>query len=149
MVNKGFTLLEILIVVGILVMAMGLSLPFFSSFQTGTDLRTNNDFLAQSLRLAQIRAITGYQGSNWGIYLDDSQKKFIVYAGLNYASRVDGLDLETSYGQAFSLSADFGEEINFSIFSGLPSVNGTTTFAGPNDDFRYNTINDLGLISIK
>lgn len=130
-------------------MAMALSLPFFSSFQIGNDLRTNNDFFAQSLRLAQVRAISGYQNLSWGVFINDSQKKFTVYAGENYASRLSEFDLETSYAQPFSLSANFGNEINFAIFSGLPSVNGTTTLAGPNGDFRYNTINSLGLISIK
>ena len=142
-------MLELIVVVGILIMATALSLPFFSSFQVDNTVRTNSDFLAQSLRLAQIRAMAGYQGLDWGVYFDNTAKKFIVYAGSDYANRTTDLDLETSFDAVFNLSTDFGNEINFAIYSGLPSVNGTTTFSGSTEVTRYNTINSLGLISAK
>jgi prepilin-type N-terminal cleavage/methylation domain-containing protein len=143
---KGFTLVELIIVLGIIILVSAMSLPFVSTFQVTSDLRTYNDGLAQAMRTAQFRAIDGYQGTNWGVYLDNAGKKYVIYSGNNYAARVTDSDLETGFNSAFSLTANFGNDINFTIYNGLPSVNGTTTFTGTTDVTRYVTISSLGLI---
>lgn len=145
---KGFTLLELLIVIGILIIASALSLPFFSSFQSQKDLASYNTFFAQTMRSAQTNAINGFHGSSWGVYIDDVNKQFVLYCGSNYASRQTDLDLATNYNSSFTLTSNFGNEINFSLYSGLPLVNGTTTMSDLTSlQNKFNTISPLGLIS--
>lgn len=145
---RGFTLIELIIVLGILAAVAVLSLPFVQSFQVSSDLYTYVDTINRTLQRAQQQAIAGQESSSWGVYFDNPNKKFILFKGDNYASRDPDYDQETKYPAVFSISTDFGDEINFSLYSGSPSVVGTTTIISSNNETKYIVIKDSGLIQI-
>ncbi|HOY56349.1 MAG TPA: hypothetical protein PLH37_02920 [bacterium] len=79
MINKeknkstGFTALELMVVVGIMVMLLVITLPNFSDFNTNQTVDTEADKLFSVLRQTQIWALTGQTVSgvhyNYGLHL--------------------------------------------------------------------------------
>ena len=69
--SAGFTIVEILIILGVLAIVATLSLPFIQSFQVSSDLTTYSEQLTQTLRRAQQKAMAGQNNSAWGVYFNN------------------------------------------------------------------------------
>jgi prepilin-type N-terminal cleavage/methylation domain-containing protein len=63
--RKGVTLIELLIVVGIIAVATGASLVGYNRFQENQSLRAAAYRLVSDLRLAQQKALAGEKPSGW------------------------------------------------------------------------------------
>lgn len=145
---RGFTLIELIIILGILALTSVLAIPFIQSFQVSSDLLTHTQNLTQTLRRARQQAIFGQNNSNWGVYFDNSGKSFILFKGENFTSRDQDYDQKIDYPAIFNVNPDFGNEIYFSLYTGQPSVNGTVTISSPNNASKDIIINNSGLIEI-
>jgi len=143
---KGFTIIELTLVIAIFIIIAGLSLPFLQSFQTSTDLNTYTQTLTQTLRRAQQKAWFGQNNAGWGVFFDNSQKKFILFSGANYAGRNPDFDEINDYPEIFQITPDFGNEINFAIYSGQPQMVGQITISSPNNETKIIMINSLGIV---
>ncbi|MBI3290827.1 prepilin-type N-terminal cleavage/methylation domain-containing protein [Candidatus Falkowbacteria bacterium] len=146
---RGFTLLELLIVIAILSIIGALSIPFIQIFQTSTDLYTHAYSISKTLQRAQQQALAGKNSSSWGVFFDDPSKRLIMFSGENFASRDQTYDLAINYPPSFVLSTDFGDEVYFAVYSGLPSVGGTITVANSNNQSQTVSVGDFGLIQIE
>ena len=144
---RGFTLVELLIVIAILGIVGGLSVPFIQSFQVSSDLATHSNTIARTLRRAQMQAITGLDSQSWGVYFDSAGKKLILFQGDDFATRDQSLDQQLDYSESFSVSTDFSDEIYFVIYSGSPSVSGVVIVASLNDSKNI-SIDSFGLIQV-
>lgn len=121
---KGFTLIELLVVLGILIVVAGLSVPFFQSFQTSSDLYTNANSVMQTLRRAQQQALIGKHSDDWGVYFDSANSSLVIFKGNDYISRDLEYDISFEYSPAFDITTDFGDQIYFTVYSGMPSSEG-------------------------
>ena len=148
MKNKGFTILELLLVLSLIAIISAVTFPFFLSSQTSTNLRTHAQTIKQALRIAEQKAISGQEASEWGVYFDDQNKKYILYKGISYSSRDSNFDREYEYPEALTVSTDFGDNIYFNLNSGIPSTNGTTTISSYNDEMFNVVITSFGLIQL-
>ncbi|MEK7548914.1 MAG: prepilin-type N-terminal cleavage/methylation domain-containing protein [Patescibacteria group bacterium] len=121
MTNKGFTFIEIIIAVAILVLIFGLGgnmgLNFYRQYlreQSKSDLTT-------ILKKARSRAMADINQSNHGVYVGENQ--YILFQGSSYLSRT------TEYDQAFDkasgISASGLDEIVFERFRGNSSASST------------------------
>ncbi|RJR31595.1 prepilin-type N-terminal cleavage/methylation domain-containing protein [Candidatus Parcubacteria bacterium] len=144
---KGFTLIELIIVIVIIMILGALSVPFFQFFQASSELYTLTDEVTRTLRNAQISAVTGQNDSNWGVYFNDTEKKFVLFRGDSYLNRDSGYDLVFDFQEIFTVENDFGNEVVFSKYQGLPSVTGTLTLRSRNSQMHQVIINGLGLIN--
>ena len=144
----GFTLIELALVLGIFAAVAVLSMPFLQSFKVSSDLYSYVNDVNATIRRAQQQAVAGLNNSSWGVHFDNSGKKIILFKGESYATRDQPYDQETSYPEVFNISSSFGQEIYFSLHSGRPSVNGTVTLTGPNNEAKTINISDFGLIQI-
>lgn len=145
---RGFTLIELILVIAIISIVATLSVPFIQIFQTSSDFYTHVDTITKTLRKARHLAVTGKNGSDWGVYFDNIEKKIILFKGNNFAARDTNYDLEEKYADIFSVNADFGNEIYFALYSGLPSAYGTVTASTiVNNDIKYINIQSFGLIN--
>lgn len=144
---KGFTLIELIIVIFIIMILGALSVPFFQSFQVSSELYTLTDEVTRTLRNARVSAAAGQNSSKWGVKFDDSNKKFTLYKGNDFNTRDLDYDLVFNYKTIFSISTDFtNDEINFDQYTALPSTQGTITLTSQNNQTHQITINSIGVI---
>lgn len=91
---KGFTLVEILIVIVILAILIVIAIPTFRSFRVETDLNNSIDQVINTLRRAQSKTLASEEANQWGVYFSTSSlpHQYILFQGENYASRVTSSD---------------------------------------------------------
>ncbi|MBU1164648.1 prepilin-type N-terminal cleavage/methylation domain-containing protein [Patescibacteria group bacterium] len=146
---RGFTLIELIIVVAIIMLLGALSVPFFQSFQVSSGLYTFTDEVSRIVRYAQVSAINGQNNDDWGVYFNESNKEYTIYKGSNYALRDTNFDLVFEYREIFSISTDFvNDEIIFSQYQGLPQSSGTITITSVNNNTYQIDISNIGLINV-
>lgn len=88
--NKGFTLVEILLVVSIIAILSAFLIPGFSNYTKSQNVRQGMEILKSDLRTAQNKALTGVNSvSNgadyWGIKIpsDDASNYQFFYSTVN------------------------------------------------------------------
>lgn len=88
--NKGFTLVEILLVVSIIAVLSGFLIPGFSNYTESQSIKQGLEILKSDLRTAQNKALTGVEsvtaGANyWGIRIgsDNASNYEFFYSSSN------------------------------------------------------------------
>lgn len=116
---KGFTLIEILSFIGILVLIFSISIPISLNFYKSYILQSITETILNSLKKARQDAIFGYYDSDFGVYFDNIQKKFIVFKGTSFSSRDQSFDLIYDVPSFIEFSGL--SEIVFRKITGAPS----------------------------
>lgn len=141
--QKGFTLLEVLLVVALIAGLAGLSVPVYNTFYTGNELDTAGSITIQSIRRAQVLTLSGKEDANWGVKLEEG--KITVFKGDSFVAR------DNSFDEVFDVSniVDFSgiEEIVFNKVDGRPNSSGTIDMSTQSGQNINLTINQLGSIS--
>lgn len=78
----GFTIIELLVAVGVLVLAAGLVLPNFNFFQRQSSLDMASQEIIGALRLAQNKALASEGNSPFGIYFEAD--RYTLFKGTTY-----------------------------------------------------------------
>jgi prepilin-type N-terminal cleavage/methylation domain-containing protein len=140
--KKGFTLIELSLVVAIMSVVAGLSVPIYQSFQVKNSLDVTTNIIVQELRRAQTLAQSASEDSNWGV--NASSGNIILFKGGDFSSR------DTSFDETFDVSTAVSfsgvTEIIFSKIYGEPQPNGTITLTAANNDSKSIVINSKGMI---
>ncbi len=95
--SKGFTLIELIVVTGIIVLITALTLPNYKAGERQFALQRSAHKLSQDLRRAQQLAISaeefeGQVPSGYGIYLNKNQPtQYILFVDLNSDGQYSGL----------------------------------------------------------
>jgi prepilin-type N-terminal cleavage/methylation domain-containing protein len=157
--KSGFTLVEMLIVVGIGVMMAVVAISLYGTLQVSSQLNENAAQIIQALRTARERSIAGLNNKPYGVNLiinPNGADSYILYQGTSYTSRIQTYDQTQVLDSALSLSISGliqggnNVDINFSLYSGTPnnptSGIGTITLTHSSQGSRSITINTLGTI---
>src|SRR6266702_78805 len=140
--ERGFTLIEMVLSVGIVTLLAGLSLPVYLSFQSGNDLTTTTETVADTLRRAEtyVRANSG--DSQWGV--DFRPGGVTLFQGATYASR------NTAFDEPVTIPGDvtvnYSGDIIFSKLTGLPASAAAIGFGSSNGSTSTVTINTAGAV---
>ena len=86
--RRGFTLLEVLLVIVLMGVISGVGFPLFKNYQNNVDLDAAQDQVIQGVRRAQFLAQSGAQDSDWGYSVEYG----VVFKGSNYAERDPAFD---------------------------------------------------------
>lgn len=117
--SEGFTLLEILIVMTLLIFIAGLALVYsLDSFKI-TNFRSDQSQLLGVLLKARSQAMANINQKPHGVYLEASTTKYTLFQGANYVSRDTALDIVFSGNSAYSLGG--ATSTVFSQLSGTTS----------------------------
>jgi len=155
MKKNAFTLIELLIVLGISMLLVVISIPIYSQFQIKAQMNDASAQMIQNIRSVRGQSLAGVEGTNHGIYLqidllnDDS---YILYEGETYATRNVNADREFKLESVLSLSTNgftkIGEnvDINFQKITGTPNESGTITLGHEVFGSRTLQINSIGTI---
>jgi len=86
---KSFTLLELLVVIGILIILIAIAVPNLRFFQKESDLTNSAEEIINTLRLAQSKTLASEGTSQYGVYFDNltSPHQYTLFKGKNYISR--------------------------------------------------------------
>lgn len=141
--NGGFTFIEIILVVALIGITAGISIPVYQSFQTRNDLEISGITIAQTLRRAQILSQAVDGDMSWGVNVEVGN--IILFKGESFSLR------DTKFDEVFSMPTSISvsglEEIVFEKFTGEPQNTGTTTLTSINNEKRSININSKGTIS--
>ncbi len=142
---RGFTLIELIMVVAILVILLATSSSLMSRFFVSAQREDLTTQLTQSLRQARSNASSRRGASEYGVYITSST--FTLYRGSNYASRNQTYDLMTTVEPSMTLFTSYpGNDIQFSRGSGHPQSAGTITVDHVTGGITTITINAFGII---
>lgn len=144
--KKGFTVVELLIVVALIIIMAVLAVPVYSNFQSTTQLNDETIQLVQTLRVARQRSLAGLNSYNHGVKLENDN--YILYQGVSYQLR-DGLyDRKIKLNNSLNLVWQLGnnlDDINFTS-NGVANTTGTISINHAiNGTFTIN-LNSLGLV---
>lgn len=106
--TKSFTLIEILVIIGIMLILMALAIPAYRTFRSQTDLNNSAEEIINILRLAQSKTLASEGASQYGVYFDQatSPDRYTLFKGESYELRDIALD------RVYDLSKDIEIEIN-------------------------------------
>jgi len=141
--QKGFTLIEILLSVAIITLLVGLSLPVYESFVRRNDLDLTTQNIVSTLRRAQVYARSGDQDSDWGVRVDPSS--LTLFKGATYSTRNTAFDEVVPIPA--SMSASGITDMVFAELSGAPSTTGSYTLTSTTNDVRTVTVNAKGMVN--
>lgn len=113
--NAGFTLIEALIVIGILAVLFSAGLPVGLNFYYDSQFESEYNTLTSMLQLARNLAMANYNQSNFGISINE--ENFIIFQGSSFAARTVSQD--RSFPRATSITVTGPSELVFTQLSGL------------------------------
>ncbi len=140
--NRGFTLVELLVVLGIVVVITGISFSVYKAYPQQNDLEAGKISVAQSMRRAQVLAQASKTDDDWGVKIESARA--VIFKGNDYATR------DTSYDEILEISPRVvisgTTEYIYSKFTGLPQSTGTVNLSLAGES-KSVTINAKGTIS--
>ncbi len=125
--HRAFTILEILITLAIALILLGVSVTTLLNYRTSRELDTITDTIASKLEEARSNAMSGKNGTNFGLAFSTST--YIYWSGSSY---FQGAVENTIYPISSNLSitstiSGTDHAVMFARITGLPNVTGTTT----------------------
>ncbi len=102
--SKGFTLVEILLVVSIIAVLSGFLIPGFSNYIENQNILQAQELFKSDLRTAQNKALTGVGSTSssinyWGIKITDANAGVYYYFSSNGATSTDCNNVNVSTAQ--------------------------------------------------
>lgn len=145
LLQKGFTLMELIIIIGLTIILAALVTPLYNNIQSQAQLDDDLALLVQTLRQARTSSVSGEQGTSWGVYFTSSS--FTFFQGTDYSSRNQSYDISYDLSTAVTLTEDFiGEELIFAKYSGTPGQTGVITLNHAVEGIRQISVNELGIV---
>lgn len=89
---RAFTLVEVAVVIGILIILIVISFPAFQLFQSGSDLGNSAEEIINTLRQAQSRTLASEGASQYGVFFSTSTNQYILFKGQSYNLRATSSD---------------------------------------------------------
>jgi prepilin-type N-terminal cleavage/methylation domain-containing protein len=133
LLRKGFTLLELMIVISIISILTAATLSILNSSQRKANLRGEVDKFHSYIQLLQSDAIAGKNSSDHGVYLETNT--YTLFEGSTY-NAVDPsnvvIDLSSSKVQIQNVSIGGGQSLVFSSPKGESAVSGSFDFDSTN-----------------
>jgi len=140
----GFTLIEILVVISLISIFAFFFVSVGLNFYKSQQLESQSQTILQTLRRAQLKAMSVELDSSFGVYLTNDS--YVLFKGSSYVAR------DPQYDEVFELPKIINvsgiSEIVFSKFEGKPSVIGNIILA-TNSQQKIININEIGRINLK
>lgn len=127
MQRPGFSLFEIVFVIGILGIIGAIAIPTYRDYQVRSDLDIAAQQVGQAVARARVLAQSGRENSAWGFIVQQG----VLYKGAQYITRDTAFD--EAYPMPVTIVASGLSEVSFSPVEGAPSATGTvilTTISG-------------------
>ncbi len=122
--KKGFTLIEMSIIIGILIVLVSISASALLLFNKESDLSSNAEEIISALRQAQNKSLASEGPSRYGVYFNStsSPNQYILFKGLDYVSRdpsFDDINDLPDNIEIYEIDLDGGNEVVFERITGI------------------------------
>lgn len=121
--RTGFTVVEILVVLGIISLLVALIISAYPRLRSTESLRGATEQFADALRRAQVKSQGVVNDSQWGVYVTTTGAT--VFRGTSYASRTASFD--ETFPFPVSVTVTGTTEYVYTKFEGAVQTTGTTT----------------------
>lgn len=143
--KRGFTLLELIIVISLLAIISTAVWPQLNGYQLQVAKRDDVSNVVSALRQAEASALVSYQNQSFGVKLFSD--KIVVFVGDSYATRVVDSDREIKLNKSrLSINLTTGDEIVFQKNIATPSDYGRLDLLFTDGQTVSIAINRYGLI---
>lgn len=126
--NRGFTILEILMVISILGVLLAMILPSLTSFRQNSILNTETQEMTTLINRARLLSVSSKDDQQFGVHFETG--KVVLFVGAIY-SAVAPTNEEHVFNSVLTLSPitinGGGAEVLFEKVTGATSQNATTT----------------------
>lgn len=139
--SKGFTLLEVLLVISILALIAGFAIPLSQQFQRKTDLENAIIHTVQALRSTLGKSTAIEENSSWGVYAQLGG--LTIFQGVDFLTRDPSFDETLPFPPTVQPSGT--TEFVFQKLSGEPLSAGTLTLSSFSDSHSI-TVTSTGSI---
>ncbi len=148
--GNGFTLLEVMVVVALMAGLALMAAPFFGGRAIEDVLESAALRSADLLVEAQSSAMSGRNGSRYGVRFEEDRAVFFEGANYNAADEENLLHLFPGGVSATDIDiSGGGADIIFASHKGIPEQTGTITLTDGAGNARTIDINAAGMIHVR
>jgi prepilin-type N-terminal cleavage/methylation domain-containing protein len=148
--SRGFSLIEMLIVIGIIALLVGIGVNSFVSARNSKQLDVTLQAVASKLYEAKSSAISGKNGQNFGVKFNSSSYVYFVGSSFNPSDSANvTFQIPSNINMTYTLPGpDYA--VIFSRMTGKPQVSGNITLTRTDNASSTQTIviGTLGDISV-
>lgn len=139
--KKGFTLIEIIVVVAIVISLFAFGILIDSKAFTRTSVISEQETLVSILQKARSRAMNNIEHTRHGVFVDED--KYVIFQSSYDEDDEDNEKIERN--ENFTITGLYQTEIIFDQISGIPNVTGEIKISDGVIEKTIN-INEVGLI---
>ncbi|MDO8424316.1 MAG: prepilin-type N-terminal cleavage/methylation domain-containing protein [bacterium] len=142
-IQSAFTLIEVLVVLGILTILVGLTIPAFRYFGSGASLKNSTGEVISILRTAQNKTLASEGANQWGVYFSTSTNQYVLFQGTNYASRNASFDEPhnpSSGVEIYQADLGGGGEVVFDRVTGRTNFPGSLSLRLKTEPLKVETV---------
>lgn len=143
--KRGFTFVEILVVLGVIGLLTGLAIPFYQTFYIDSQLDNTTSELIQTLRRAQLKAMASEDDQTFGVHLE--QRRFVLFKGSTY-NPSDSYNEVNQLPNTLTLTSGVGPNVVFNQLKGTTTNIGNITISSVNNRSQIISINEVGRINV-
>ena len=143
-VKRSFTLVELLVVIGIIWALAGVSAPFLSTFLGSKQLATTTDKIVRTLRKAQNYTLSGKEDDVWGVHYESGL--LVLFKGSTYPP--GGTSFDEKFNLPRTVEINGWADVYFQKLRGKPSQTPTITIKLLNEQ-QMVVVNSEGMVNVQ
>ncbi len=128
--RRGFSLIEVMLVIGLISAVAGVGIPLYRDYQIRNDLNLATEQITQGLARARLLSQAAQNDDSWGFYAPAG----ILYKGDAYETRDASFD--ETYPMPSTITFQGLFDVNYGKITGLPDATGNITLTTINDETR-------------
>jgi prepilin-type N-terminal cleavage/methylation domain-containing protein len=140
--QRGFSIIEVIIVVGIMTLLFSVSDSVYTSFKSSSNLDIATGSLVEALRYSKTNSEIMKGDSKWGVKIFADH--LVIFKGDSYTARDTGYDQSINFPSGVVASGT--GELTFEKMTGVPVNTGTIDIVN-NSGTKNILINEKGTIT--